>query len=46
VLENTTVAQLAAQLDDRLKFADKKVTLPGGSKDELRMLPEFKYAKS
>lgn len=28
---------------DTLKFADKKVTLPGGTKDGLRMLPEFKY---
>ena len=30
---------------DSLKFGDKKVTLPGGSKEGLRMLPEFKYAK-
>jgi PRC-barrel domain len=29
---------------DTLKFADKKVMLPGGTKDGLRMLPEFKYA--
>jgi len=29
---------------DTLKFADKKVTLPGGTKDGLKMLPEFKYA--
>lgn len=29
---------------DTLKFADKKVTLPGGTKEGLRMLPEFKYA--
>jgi hypothetical protein len=29
---------------DLLKFADKKVTLPGGTKEGLRMLPEFKYA--
>jgi hypothetical protein len=29
---------------DSLKFADNKVTLPGGTKDGLRMLPEFKYA--
>lgn len=29
---------------DTLKFADKKVRLPGGTKDGLRMLPEFKYA--
>ena len=27
-----------------LKFADNKVTLPGGTKDGLKMLPEFKYA--
>jgi hypothetical protein len=29
---------------DTLKFAEKKVVLPGGTKDGLRMLPEFKYA--
>jgi hypothetical protein len=29
---------------DTLKFADKKVVLPGGTKEGLRMLPEFKYA--
>ena len=29
---------------DTLRFADKKVMLPGGTKDGLRMLPEFKYA--
>ena len=29
---------------DTLKFADKKVVLPGGTKDGLKMLPEFKYA--
>ena len=29
---------------DPLTFADKKVTLPGGSKEGLKMLPEFKYA--
>ena len=29
---------------DTLKFADDKVTLPGGTKEGLRMLPEFKYA--
>ena len=27
-----------------LKFADKKVMLPGGTKEGLKMLPEFKYA--
>jgi hypothetical protein len=29
---------------DTLKFADDKVTLAGGTKEGLRMLPEFKYA--
>jgi sporulation protein YlmC with PRC-barrel domain len=29
---------------DTLKFADKKVTLPGGTKEGLKKLPEFKYA--
>jgi hypothetical protein len=29
---------------DSLTFADKRVTLPGGSKEGLKMLPEFKYA--
>jgi hypothetical protein len=29
---------------ESLKFADNKVTLPGGTKDGLKMLPEFKYA--
>ena len=29
---------------DTLNFAGDKVTLPGGSKDGLMMLPEFKYA--
>jgi hypothetical protein len=27
-----------------LQFTDKKVMLPGGSKEGLKMLPEFKYA--
>lgn len=27
-----------------LKFADKKASLPGATKDSLKMLPEFKYA--
>ena len=27
-----------------LRFSDNKVTLPGGSKEGLKMLPEFKYA--
>jgi hypothetical protein len=29
---------------DTLKFADKKVILSGGTKEGLKMLPEFKYA--
>jgi hypothetical protein len=29
---------------ETLKFADKKVKLPGGTKEKLKMLPEFKYA--
>jgi hypothetical protein len=29
---------------DTLKFTDKSVMLPGGTKESLRMLPEFKYA--
>jgi hypothetical protein len=29
---------------DTLKFADKKAVLPGGTKEGLKMLPEFKYA--
>jgi PRC-barrel domain len=29
---------------DTLKFAEKKVVLPGGTKEGLKMLPEFKYA--
>jgi hypothetical protein len=29
---------------DTLKFTDNKVTLPGGTKEGLKMLPEFKYA--
>src|SRR6266480_1189337 len=28
---------------DTLKFADSKVILPGGTKEGLKMLPEFKY---
>ena len=30
---------------DSLKFADNKIVLPGGSKDGLKMLPTFQYAK-
>ena len=29
---------------ETLKFADNKVVLPGGTKEGLKMLPEFKYA--
>jgi hypothetical protein len=29
---------------ETLKFPDKKVILPGGTKEGLKMLPEFKYA--
>jgi hypothetical protein len=29
---------------DMLKFAEKSVIFPGGSKEGLKMLPEFKYA--
>jgi hypothetical protein len=29
---------------DTLNFADNKVTLLGGTKEGLKMLPEFKYA--
>ena len=31
---------------DALRFSANKVTLPGGTKDELKMLPEFKYARN
>ena len=30
---------------DSLKFADNKIVLPGGTKDGLKMLPAFQYAK-
>jgi hypothetical protein len=30
---------------DSLKFADKKIVLPGGTKDGLKMLPAFEYSK-
>jgi len=29
---------------ETLRFADNKVTLTGGTKEGLKMLPEFKYA--
>ena len=31
---------------EMLRFGDKRVTLPGGTKEGLKMLPEFKYATS
>jgi hypothetical protein len=30
---------------DNLTLVDNKIVLPGGTKDTLKMLPEFKYAK-
>ncbi len=30
---------------DSLMFTDNKITLPGGTKDGLRMLPAFEYSK-
>ena len=30
---------------DSLKFGDKKIVFAGGSKEDLKMLPEFKYAE-
>jgi PRC-barrel domain len=29
---------------DSLKLVDNRIVLPGGTKDMLKMLPEFKYA--
>ena len=29
---------------DNLTLVDNKIVLPGGTKDKLKMLPEFKYA--
>ena len=37
-------SHLVAVRYDSLKFVDKKLVLPGGTKEGLRMLPEFKYA--
>ena len=37
-------SQLVAVPYDSLKFVDKKTVLPGGTKEGLKMLPEFKYA--
>jgi hypothetical protein len=36
--------RLAVVPYETLRFADKKVTLPGGTKEGLKKLPEFKYA--
>jgi hypothetical protein len=37
-------SRLVAVPYDSLKFIDKKFVLPGGTKEGLKMLPEFKYA--
>src|SRR5246127_2668922 len=37
-------SRLVAVPYDSLKFVDKKFVLPGGTKEGLKMLPEFKYA--
>ena len=37
-------SDLVAVPYDSLKFLDKRVVLPGGTKEGLKMLPEFKYA--
>ncbi len=37
--------RLAVVRYDSLKFVDAKIILPGGSKDGLKMLPAFEYAK-
>ena len=37
-------ARLVVIRYDSLKFADDKITLPGGTKDGLKMLPAFQYA--
>jgi hypothetical protein len=37
--------QLVVVRYDSLKFADNKIVLPGGTKDGLKMLPAFQYAK-
>lgn len=36
--------RLIATPYDKLVFGDNKITLPGATKDGLRMLPEFKFA--
>jgi hypothetical protein len=37
-------SHLVAVPYDSLKFVDKKFVLPGGTKEGLKILPEFKYA--
>ncbi len=37
-------SHLVAVPFDNLKLVDKKLVLPGGTKDSLKLLPEFKYA--
>jgi PRC-barrel domain len=37
-------SHLVAVPYDTLKLVDKKLVLPGGTKESLKMLPEFKYA--
>jgi hypothetical protein len=37
-------SHLVAVPYDSLKFVDKKFVLPGGTKEGLKLLPEFKYA--
>jgi hypothetical protein len=38
-------AKLVVIRYDSLKFVGKKIVLPGGSKDQLNMLPAFEYSK-
>jgi sporulation protein YlmC with PRC-barrel domain len=37
-------SHLVAVPYDNLKLIDKKLVLPGGTKESLKLLPEFKYA--
>jgi sporulation protein YlmC with PRC-barrel domain len=37
-------ARLVVVPYDSLKLVENKIVLPGGTKDTLKMLPEFKYA--
>ena len=43
-LERACVTRLVVVPYETLKFAGNKVTLPGGTKEGLKMLPEFQYA--